>query len=133
MITFLRHPSKVSPSLPALFFHGRKGLLALVSALLFVTAFSDSFAQIVSVRNDYVAAFVNTAQNAGRFWISAGPKKGGQRFLFHGNTSVQMITSNVIFRVERGGCLSFAGCVSRSLPALVVPIRQVIDRPGLKG
>ena len=102
MITFLRHPSKVSPSLPALFFHGRKGLLALVSALLFVTAFSDSFAQIVSVRNDYVAAFVNTAQNAGRFWISAGPKKGGQRFLFHGNTSVQMITSNVIFRVERG-------------------------------
>ena len=85
----------------------KRGTVALLSILLLLITISDAFTQIVSVRNDYVAAFVNTAQNAGRFWISAGPKKGGQRFLFHGNTSVQQITSNVIFRVDKGRDVEF--------------------------
>lgn len=57
---------------------------------------------IMQVSNDWVAAHVNPAKGAGRFWISAGPKKGWHQFLFHGNKSVQQITSNLVFRVERG-------------------------------
>ena len=57
---------------------------------------------MLQVSNDYVAAHVNAAQGAGRFWISAGPKKGWFQFLFHGNKSVQQITSNLVFRVDRG-------------------------------
>lgn len=76
----------------------------LLLATIFLIGSADLRAQtdIYQVSNDYVAAHVNAAQGAGRFWISAGPKKGWFQFLFHGNKSVQQITSNLVFRVDRG-------------------------------
>lgn len=59
-------------------------------------------ADIYQVGNDWVAAHVNVEQRTGRFWISAGPKKGWYQFLFHGNKSSQMITSNIVFWTRQG-------------------------------
>lgn len=58
--------------------------------------------QIVSINNDYVAAHVNKDQKSARFWISAGPKNGYHRFLYHGSKAAQAITSNVVFRITEG-------------------------------
>lgn len=58
--------------------------------------------QIVSINNDYVAAHVQQDQKSARFWISAGPKNGYHRFLYHGSKAAQAITSNVVFRITEG-------------------------------
>ena len=55
---------------------------------------------IVTINGDYVAAHVKMDQNAGRFWISSGPKNGWHRFLYHGSKAVQNITSNVVFKID---------------------------------
>lgn len=82
---------------------GWKILLLPLCLLLLNSARLSAQTEIVSIVNDYVAAYVNTAGNGGRFWISAGPRKGGQRYLFHSAKSNQVITSNIVFRIERGG------------------------------
>ena len=83
------------------FFAGLLPLLFLSLSTLGVPR-AAAQADVIQIRNDWVAAYVNTSQKAGRFWISAGPKKGWYQFLFHGNKSVQQITSNIVFRVDRG-------------------------------
>ncbi len=68
---------------------------------------------VTRIGNDFIAAHVVTSPSWGRFWLTAGSRYADSlRYLY--NSGAGFITSNVIFRVSRGGVEHYYGNIPMS-------------------
>lgn len=56
----------------------------------------------VTIENPFSSVTVVKDQKSGRFWFATGARHGHTRYLYHGGKTATTVTSNVIFRVQRG-------------------------------
>lgn len=92
--------------------YNRIPLIRSLSSLLLwlgflVTGSGLSAQEILDVQNPYSSVFVHTGQQSGRFWFAAGAQENFVQYLYRGSRKETSITSNVVFRVDRGGRTSY--------------------------
>lgn len=77
-------------------------LLASLVLLLLILTSSSIRSQTTMIENAFTSAHVAYDQKSGRFWIGTGRQHGYTQFLYKGSSGSTTITSNLVFRVQRG-------------------------------
>ena len=75
----------------------------LLVSLLLVAADLTAQNEHIQIENPFSSVTSVTGKQSGRFWVATGQQFGHTRYTYHGSKSPDNITSNVVFRVDRGG------------------------------